>query len=199
VNAGISEELQAQVIELSRSIIDYETLKGVGRAALKIDSLQSFGSALIKARVARGWSQERLATVLDMPKQQIQRYEASAYASVSLGRMSKITTALRVSFSGMIQIGEKPSDTSAIEPESLTRLTAGYAVAGIIQDIEKRVRLRTITVKDAREIFDRLCDTYYRLRKLHDLEDRRKIHGAEHKLALRKAMQAHSLHKGQIA
>ena len=41
---------------------------------------------LVKARIARGWTQRQLAEALGMADQQIQRYEANDYRSTSLAR-----------------------------------------------------------------------------------------------------------------
>ena len=50
---------------------------------------------LIRARIAAGLSQKELAERLGMPEQQIQRYEAKEYESVSLARISEIAKVLQ--------------------------------------------------------------------------------------------------------
>lgn len=54
------------------------------------------GSLLIVARVARGWSQKELARRLFIPEQQVQRYEAERYRSISLGNLIRIARTLGV-------------------------------------------------------------------------------------------------------
>jgi HTH-type transcriptional regulator / antitoxin HigA len=54
------------------------------------------GAQLIVARVARGWSQKELARRLFIPEQQIQRYEAERYRSISLGNLIRVARALGV-------------------------------------------------------------------------------------------------------
>lgn len=66
---------------------------------IEASSLAGLGDALIKARVARGWTQRQLADRLGVAEQQIQRSEATAYRSASLARLSDIADALGVSFS----------------------------------------------------------------------------------------------------
>ena len=51
---------------------------------------------LIKARIARGWTQRNLADALGVAEQQIQRYESTAYRSASLARLCDIAEALEV-------------------------------------------------------------------------------------------------------
>ena len=59
-------------------------------------SLHGIAELLIKARIARGWTQAELGDALDMAVQQVQRYEATGYASASLARLSDVATALGV-------------------------------------------------------------------------------------------------------
>jgi len=54
------------------------------------------GALLIVARVARRWSQKELARRLFLPEQQIQRYEAERYRSISLGNLIRIARTLGV-------------------------------------------------------------------------------------------------------
>jgi transcriptional regulator with XRE-family HTH domain len=54
---------------------------------------------LIKARIARGWSQTQLASALGIAVQQVQRYEASGYASASLTRLADVAKALGIDVS----------------------------------------------------------------------------------------------------
>jgi transcriptional regulator with XRE-family HTH domain len=50
---------------------------------------------LIRARIAAGLSQRELAERLDMPEQQIQRYEAREYESVSLALIFEVAKVLQ--------------------------------------------------------------------------------------------------------
>jgi HTH-type transcriptional regulator/antitoxin HigA len=58
--------------------------------------LKELSTVLVKARVARGWTQRQLAEALGMAEQQIQRYEANDYRSTSLARLCDIANALGV-------------------------------------------------------------------------------------------------------
>ena len=53
-------------------------------------------TVLIKARIAQGLSQKDLAERLGLQEQQIQRYEATDYASASLTRIREVVSALGV-------------------------------------------------------------------------------------------------------
>jgi transcriptional regulator with XRE-family HTH domain len=149
---------QAAAGELARSVAVYEALRRAGGMSLELGSLRELPRALIKARIARGWTQERLAQGLDMPKQQIQRYEATGYASASLRRILEVADALEIRFSATVEAGTAVGRASVLA-ESL----AGHSAVDAVQQVEKRLRLRRMTGEEARRIFDDLCGTYYQL------------------------------------
>ena len=63
----------------------------------ELDELNVFAQLatfLIKARIARGLSQRELADRIGLKEQQIQRYEATDYASASLARIKEVASAL---------------------------------------------------------------------------------------------------------
>ena len=67
------------------------------RPQIRLDSLGTVAelpATLIKARIARGLSQKDLADRIGLKEQQIQRYEATDYASASLARIKKVVSAL---------------------------------------------------------------------------------------------------------
>ena len=53
-------------------------------------------SMLIKARIARGLSQKDLAERVGLKEQQIQRYEATDYATANLARIKEVVNAFGV-------------------------------------------------------------------------------------------------------
>ncbi len=134
-----------QASELAASVAGYEAIKVAGGLSLDLASFEDLGSALVKARIARGWSQEQLARKLGMPKQQVQRYEASMYASVSLSRIPKIADALGLSFTGTVKSGSPPNRSS-----DLARMLAGFTAAEAVQAVERRLRLRGLKEVEAR-------------------------------------------------
>ncbi|HXH59114.1 helix-turn-helix transcriptional regulator [Iamia sp.] len=91
--------LQSQAADLREELGEYEKLRDGATTVIEASSLAGLGDALIKARVARGWTQRQLADRLGVAEQQIQRYESTAYRSASLARLSDIADALGVSFS----------------------------------------------------------------------------------------------------
>lgn len=88
--------LASQIQDLRDEITDYEQLRDGGTTVFEATSLAGLAEALIKARIARGWTQRRLAEALGVAEQQIQRYESTAYRSASLARLCDIADALGI-------------------------------------------------------------------------------------------------------
>ncbi len=86
--------LRSQAADLDAEVRDYELLRSGTLTMFEAPSLAELAGALVKARIAKGWSQRRLADELGVAEQQIQRYEATGYASASLARLCDIAAAL---------------------------------------------------------------------------------------------------------
>jgi ribosome-binding protein aMBF1 (putative translation factor) len=83
------------ISELEEDIQTFEHLRGSNTEILNIHDLEELPNQLIQARVARGFTQAELAAKLKMKPQQIQRYEASKYASASLSRVLEVARVLQ--------------------------------------------------------------------------------------------------------
>jgi ribosome-binding protein aMBF1 (putative translation factor) len=91
--------LTSQLADLESELREYESLKA---GEFKLDSLRLVADlphALIRARIAQGLSQKDLAERLGLKEQQIQRYEATDYASANLARIREVVTAFGVDIS----------------------------------------------------------------------------------------------------
>ena len=126
-----------RVAELAASIAGYEALRVGGGMSLELSSLEELGQALVKGRITKGWTQTELARALGMPKQQVQRYEATEYTSASLARIARVAAALGLSFAGTA--ASRPAPEGSV---GLARLRAGWAAAELVQAAERRLRLR---------------------------------------------------------
>ena len=93
------DALKSEVEVLSAQLQEYEALKSGAITTLKADTLQELPGILIRARIAKGLSQARLAEKLGLKEQQIQRYESEGYASASLRRLTEIADALELKIS----------------------------------------------------------------------------------------------------
>lgn len=88
------DALQSQLDDLYAEIEEYEALKSGKYKVIELDSFEELPRALIQARIASGLSQRELAERLGLKEQQIQRYEATEYASASFERLKEIIDVL---------------------------------------------------------------------------------------------------------
>jgi HTH-type transcriptional regulator / antitoxin HigA len=90
------DAIRSQADDLRAELADYDQLRGGGLSTFDAASLEELSTVLVKARIARGWTQRQLADALGLAEQQIQRYEANDYRSTSLARLCDIANALAV-------------------------------------------------------------------------------------------------------
>lgn len=90
------DAVESQAEELREQVKEYEALQSGKRQILHVDSFARLPLALIQARIASGLSQKELGEKLGVPEQQVQRYEASNYASASISRLQEVIEALNV-------------------------------------------------------------------------------------------------------
>jgi HTH-type transcriptional regulator / antitoxin HigA len=90
------EAVSAQAEDLRAEIREYDELLSGKVSTFEASSLAGLAVVLIKARIARGWTQRRLADELGIAEQQVQRYESTEYRSASLARICDVAAALGV-------------------------------------------------------------------------------------------------------
>ena len=88
------DALRSQLADLQGELREYESLKAGKFPTDELSVVAELATVLIKARVAQGLSQRDLAERLGLKEQQIQRYEATDYASASLTRIKEVVSAL---------------------------------------------------------------------------------------------------------
>ena len=92
--------LKSQLDELCNDVREYERLKTGRRKPIHISSFQELPQALVQARIAAGLTQKELAERMGLKEQQIQRYEATGYASASLARLKQVMESLGANLAG---------------------------------------------------------------------------------------------------
>jgi ribosome-binding protein aMBF1 (putative translation factor) len=92
--AAQRQAFQGQIDTLKAELEAYEQLKAQ-EPSINTAPLEQIADDLIRARVASGFTQAQLAAKLKMKPQQIQRYEASKYASASLARVLEVARVLQ--------------------------------------------------------------------------------------------------------
>lgn len=90
------EALRSQLADLQAELAEYEAIRSGKRGAFELESVEELPGLLIRARIAAGLSQKELAKRLGLKEQQIQRYEATEYASASLARVMEVVRALGI-------------------------------------------------------------------------------------------------------
>lgn len=91
--------LKSQLADLQEELNEYEALTnrdGDEPLIFELDSLTALPLALIKARISTNLSQKDLAERLGLKEQQIQRYEATEYASANLTRVIEVSQVLGI-------------------------------------------------------------------------------------------------------
>jgi transcriptional regulator with XRE-family HTH domain len=90
------DAVEGQVDELGAQLREYDDLRE-GRAPVGVlSTVDDLPRLLVRARIAAGLSQRQLAGRLGLKEQQIQRYEATQYASASLSRLREVAGELDV-------------------------------------------------------------------------------------------------------
>ena len=91
------DALRSQIADLKDEMREYESLKA-GEAQLDgLNLVTDLSVLLIRARISQGLSQRELAERIGVKEQQVQRYEATDYASASLSRIREVADALGAS------------------------------------------------------------------------------------------------------
>jgi ribosome-binding protein aMBF1 (putative translation factor) len=90
------DALRSQLADLSAELTEYEELRSGRQPPSAAASFDDLPRVLIQARIAAGLSQKDLAQRLGLKEQQIQRYEATDYATAKLSRLRAVMRALGV-------------------------------------------------------------------------------------------------------
>jgi len=88
--------VRAQAEDLRAEVAEYELLRSGVVSTFEASSLADLPILLVKARIARGWTQRDLADALGVAEQQVQRYESTGYRSASLARLCDVASALNI-------------------------------------------------------------------------------------------------------
>ncbi|PSB46618.1 helix-turn-helix domain-containing protein [Chamaesiphon polymorphus] len=95
---GRVNSLERTIRDLRTEIDEYDRLKNGEVAEIEVKSLAELPIALIKARIAKGLTQKQLAERIGIQEQQVQRYEAADYDTISFDRLITIAQILGIDF-----------------------------------------------------------------------------------------------------
>jgi transcriptional regulator with XRE-family HTH domain len=112
LHEAMIDGLSSQLEELREEVEQYEALREGKIKGRVLTSLRELPTALIEARIVRRLTQKQLAKKLGVPEQQIQRYEKTRYAGVSLERMQEVADALGINLENTVEYDVRKSSTS---------------------------------------------------------------------------------------
>jgi HTH-type transcriptional regulator/antitoxin HigA len=98
------DAVRAQADDLRGELEEYDRLRSGAVTTFEASSLGEFATLLVKARIARGWSQRRLAEGLGVAEQQVQRYESTGYRSASLARILDVAATLGIRVTERVEL-----------------------------------------------------------------------------------------------
>lgn len=111
--------IEGMIEEMRQELREYEELQHA--ASLHLGRADDLPQALIKARIARGYTQKELAERLGLQPQQVQRYEATGYRSASLKRLLEVMKALDLKLEADIPLRPAPGETPQELAETAVR------------------------------------------------------------------------------
>jgi len=88
------DAVSGQIVDLKEELQVYESMKAGAFSLERLEVVSELSNMLIGARIAQGISQKELAERIGLKEQQIQRYEATDYASASLSRIREVVSGL---------------------------------------------------------------------------------------------------------
>ncbi len=88
------DAVSGQVVDMKEELQMYESMKAGIFSLEQLEVVSELSNMLIGARIAQGISQKELAERIGLKEQQIQRYEATDYASASLSRIREVVNGL---------------------------------------------------------------------------------------------------------
>ena len=107
---AMRESIESELDILRRQLAEYDALRSGKIAVLELESLRELPEALIRARVAAGLTQKAVAERLGLKEQQIQRYESTRYAGVSLERIQAVADAIGVKIQERLVLPSRSRD-----------------------------------------------------------------------------------------
>lgn len=115
--------------DLEAQLAEYEKLRDGEVKSLVLGAvLLQLPETLVRARIARGWTQKELAQALGTSEQQVQKDESGAYAKASLEKLSRIAQVLGVSLSGRARLA-RPKREPAL---------AGRGASPIVKSLQSK-------------------------------------------------------------
>lgn len=103
------EPYQSLIEDLRSELQEYDSIRDGLMRIFRVESLDEIGDVLIKARIARGWTQKDLADALGVSEQMVQKDEARRFQTASLSRAADVADILGYELVGTMHPAEDSS------------------------------------------------------------------------------------------
>jgi ribosome-binding protein aMBF1 (putative translation factor) len=114
---AMGDALRSEADVLQAQLREYDRLRGGRVKQRTLRSLNELPKAIIEARIAARITQKGLADRLGVAEQQVQRWEATKYAGVSVERLQEVADALGAKITEKVQFrAARNSDRAAARP-----------------------------------------------------------------------------------
>jgi transcriptional regulator with XRE-family HTH domain len=97
------ETYTALAAELRAEIDEYRSVRDGFTTAFPVNAVDDLADALVKARIARRWTQRQLAEALGVSEQMVQRDEAGGYERARLARIADVADVLAYELHGVFR------------------------------------------------------------------------------------------------
>ena len=97
------DAVSSQLADLEADLREYEAIREGGFEVEALRVVTDLPELLIKARISQGMTQRELADRLGLKEQQIQRYEATDYATAKWSRIREVADVLSMELGGSAQ------------------------------------------------------------------------------------------------
>jgi DNA-binding XRE family transcriptional regulator len=96
LHEAMIDGMNSQLADLKDEVRAYDDLRAGRTTGRVLRSIDELADALIEGRIAARLTQKELAKRIDVPEQQVQRYEQTRYSSASLDRIQTVADALKL-------------------------------------------------------------------------------------------------------
>jgi HTH-type transcriptional regulator/antitoxin HigA len=135
------DQLLSEYERLKEEIDEYDALRSGQIDTFETSGLRDLPLLLVKARIARGWTQKDLADALGIKEQQIQRYESDFYATARLATLLKVADALGLEVRELARLKQATDDLDGNFPiREMLRRGWFEHFSGGISEAKKRAK-----------------------------------------------------------
>jgi transcriptional regulator with XRE-family HTH domain len=128
--------------QIGQELEEYEAIRRGAINVFSVREIDDLGEVLVKARLAKGWTQRQLAEALQVSEQMVQKDESKAYENAGLARIAEVADVLGYNLKGAFQPVHLSSILWRTEPVSATtsfsfetsssRITPTWVTPGVL-------------------------------------------------------------------